>query len=210
MMLFCLGYVLENSLPPDHNGINRTKEINHMIGIVLSKMITYLGSDTKRIHHAMKVYSIACALWDEEAKAKGLTDSDERKETLLLAAILHDIGVHEAERKYDSNEGRFQELEGPPVAEAILEDSGADSRLSARVCYLVGHHHSYHLIDDLDFLILVEAEELVNLEEDYADTQTIFASRQITMKTEGAKKLLDSYILGFPAESKELCSCAGG
>lgn len=172
-----------------------------MIGSVLSKMITYLGSDTKRINHAMKVYSFTCALWEEEAKERGLSSSDERKETLLLAAILHDIGVHEAMRKYDSNDGRFQEMEGPTVAEEILEDCNIDPRLSARVCYLVGHHHSYHLIDDLDFQILVEAEELVNLEEDHADTRAIFAARRISMKTAGAQKILDSYLLGLPAEN---------
>ena len=112
-----------------------------MIGTVLSRMITYLGPDTKRIHHAMKVYSFSCALWEEEAKVQGLTSKDERKETLLLAAILHDIGVHEAVRKYDSNDGIYQEMEGPSVAEEILEECQADPRLSARVCYLVGHHH---------------------------------------------------------------------
>ena len=170
-----------------------------MIGTVLSRMITYLGSDTKRIHHAMKVYGFSCALWEEEAKARGLSNTDERKETLLLAAILHDIGIHEAERKYDSNDGIYQEMEGPAVAEALLEECHADPRLSARVCYLVGHHHSYHLIDDLDFQILVEAEELVNLEEDYADTRAILAARQISMKTAGAQKILDSYLLNIPA-----------
>ena len=172
-----------------------------MIGTVLSRMITYLGPDTKRIHHAMKVYSFSCALWEEEAKARGLSSTDERKETLLLAAILHDIGIHEAERKYDSNESIYQELEGPSVAEEILEECQADPRLSARVCYLVGHHHSYHLIDDLDFQILVEAEELVNLEEDYADTRAILAARQISMKSAGAQKILDSYLLAIPSEA---------
>jgi len=171
-----------------------------MIGTVLSKVIDYLGPDTKRIHHAMKVFSFSCALWDEEAKAKGLPETDERRETLLLAAILHDIGVHEAERKYNSNDSFYQEKEGPSVAQEILEECEADPRISARVCYLVGHHHSYHLIDDLDFQILVEAEELVNLEEDYADPQAILAARQITMKTAAAKKILDCYLMDAPAE----------
>jgi len=175
-----------------------------MIGTVLSKMIAYLGPDTKRINHAMKVYCFSCALWEEEAAARGLSKTDERKETLLLAAILHDIGIHEAERKYDSNDGKYQELEGPSVAEAILEASSANPRISARVCYLVGHHHTYNLIDDLDFQILVEAEELVNLEEDYADTQAICAARQISMRSAGAKRILDSYLLGAPSESAAL------
>ena len=179
-----------------------------MIGIVLCKMITYLGSDTKRIHHAMKVYSFASALWEQEAEERGISSMDERRDTLLMAAILHDIGIHEAERKYDSNDGRYQEMEGPSVAEGILEECDVDPRLSARICYLVGHHHTYNLIDDLDFQILVEAEELVNLEEDYADTHSILAARQISMKTAGAKKLLDSYLLGETAQTSPVHCCS--
>lgn len=180
-----------------------------MIGSVIARTIEYLGTDTKRISHAMKVYSFSLALWDEEALGKGLSDSDDRKKTLLYASVLHDIGVHEAVRKYDSNDGRFQELEGPSVAEEILEECGVSPRLSARVCYLVGHHHSYHLIDDLDFQILVEAEELVNLEEDQANLEAILAAREITMKTLGAKRILDSYLLGAAVEA-QLPLCAAG
>ena len=170
-----------------------------MIGTVLGKMIRYFGTDKKRINHAMKVYSFSYALWAEEAEDKNLSDTDMRKETLLLAAILHDIGVQEAIRKYDSNDGIYQEKEGPTIADKILLDSGVDNKIRARVCYLIGHHHSYHLIDDLDFQILVEAEELVNLEEDYTDKQAFLDAREITMKSAGAKKFLDSYLLGDDA-----------
>ena len=159
-----------------------------MIGMVMSKMIFYFGSDAKRIHHAMKVYCFSCALWDEEARTTGLSDSDERKNTLLLAAVLHDIGIQEAERKYNSSAGQFQEIEGPSIAEKILEECNADPRLSARVCYLVGHHHTYNLIDDLDFQILVEADLLVNLKEDKIDREAILSVREKFMKSDGAKK----------------------
>lgn len=165
-----------------------------MIGTVLCKMITYLGSDTKRIHHAMKVYSFSVALWEEEAREHGLSISDERRETLLLAAILHDIGIQEAERKYNSSEAKYQEKEGPSIAEEILGECGTDPRISARVCYLVGHHHTYQLIDDLDFQILVEADLLVNLEEDNRDRPAILSVRDKFMKTAGSKKLMDSYL----------------
>ncbi len=178
-----------------------------MIGTVMSQMITYFGSDKRRIHHAMKVYGFAAALWDEEAEARCLSDDDDRHQTLLLAAILHDIGVVEAEKKHDSNASRYQELEGPGVAEPILDACGIDPRTSARVCYLIGHHHSYHLIDDLDFEILTEAEELVNLEEDQLDLHTILTARGLSMRTAGSVKLLDSYLLKSQNERTiALCS----
>ena len=42
-----------------------------------------------------------------------------------------------------------------------------------RVCYLIGHHHTYSNIVGLDYQILVEADFLVNLYEDHADKQAI-------------------------------------
>ena len=166
-----------------------------MIGNVLNKMILYFGSDSVRIHHAMKVYCFAGALWEEEARAEGFADSDERRNTLLLAAILHDIGIHEAERKYHSTAGKFQEMEGPSIAEQILLECDVDPGLIARVCYLVGHHHTYGLIDDLDFQILVEADLFVNLEEEHAGKDAVLSVREKYMRSAGAKKLLDSYHL---------------
>jgi len=163
-----------------------------MIGAVLNKMILYFGSDARRIQHAMKVYCLACALWDEEIRAKGIPDSDRRKETLLFAAVLHDIGIHEAERKYKSSAGKFQEMEGPAIAEEILEECGADAQTIKRVSFLVGHHHTYNLIDNLDFQILVEADLLVNLEEDHLGRGAILSIREKHMKTAGSQKLLDS------------------
>jgi len=63
------------------------------------------------------------------------------------------------------------------------------------VCYLVGHHHTYNLIDDLDFQILVEADLLVNLEEDKIDRDAILSVREKFMKSASAKKILDILLL---------------
>ena len=40
---------------------------------------------------------------------------------VISAAILHDIGIHKAEEKYKSSAGNYQEIEGPPIAKAIME-----------------------------------------------------------------------------------------
>jgi HD superfamily phosphodiesterase len=165
-----------------------------MIGTVLNMMILFFGSDSKRIQHAMKVYCFAFALWEQEAREKLISDTDERKTVLLLAAILHDIGIQEAERKYGSSAGKFQETEGPPIAAQILSACDVEEKIIARVCYLIGHHHSYSMIDGLDFQILVEADLLVNLEEDKSGKQEIFSVRENFMKTAGAKELLESYL----------------
>lgn len=166
-----------------------------MIGLVMSRMIQYFGSDKRRIHHAMKVFGFSCALWSKAAEAQSLSSDDPRRESLLIAAILHDIGIPEAERVYGSSEGRYQEIEGPPIAETMLRELGADEDLIRRVSFLIGHHHTYAAIDDLDFRILVEADLFVNLEEEKLPRENIVKARDRFMSTHGAAELLEKYLL---------------
>lgn len=128
---------------------------------VLLGMVRYFGNDTRRISHAFKVLGFAGTI----AAGEGLSGKTEH--IIRLAAILHDIGIKDAERKYNSSAGHFQELEGPPIAEEIMKNCGIPAEISDRVCYLVGHHHSYNRIDGIDFQILVESDFLVNIEEGF-------------------------------------------
>ena len=93
---------------------------------------------------------------------------------LETAAILHDIGIKIAEEKYHCSTGSLQEKEGPAAARQMLTECGTYSdAVIDRVCYLIGHHHTYSNIVGLDYQILVEADFLVNLYEDHADKQAI-------------------------------------
>ncbi len=85
-------------------------------------------------------------------------------ESVRLAAVLHDIGALEAQRKHGSMAGPFQEQEGPPLARQILLQAGYPAGQVERVCYIVGHHHTPALIDGLDFQILYEADLLDSLQ----------------------------------------------
>ena len=68
----------------------------------------------------------------------------------------------------------MQEKEGPAAARQMLTECGTYSdAVIDRVCYLIGHHHTYSNIVGLDYQILVEADFLVNLYEDHADKQAI-------------------------------------
>lgn len=127
---------------------------------LIADMVSYNTGDPSRIQHAMKVYAFSNAIGKEE----GL--SSEMQLLLESAAVLHDIGIHESERKYGSSEGRYQELEGPPVARKILAKYDLPSDFVDRVCFLVGHHHTYKKIDGLDYQVLVEADFLVNVYDD--------------------------------------------
>ena len=48
----------------------------------------------------------------------------------------------------------------------MLAALGYEKTFIDKVCYLVGHHHTYGNIDTLPYRILVEADFLVNLYED--------------------------------------------
>ncbi len=63
---------------------------------VLQAMIAFDAGDAKRIQHFLKVYTYAALLGRQEGLPSAV------QQTLELAAILHDIGIHAAEAKYGS------------------------------------------------------------------------------------------------------------
>jgi len=157
-----------------------------MIHRVINSMVIYFQNDVGRINHALKVYGFAHAL----AGMEGL--SAEEKLVVDLAAVLHDIGIKEAERKYNSSAGKYQEIEGPPIAKGIMDECRVETEIANRVCYLIGNHHSYHKIDGLDFQILVEADFLVNIYEDEMSENAIESVRNKYFKTAGGIKLIET------------------
>jgi HD superfamily phosphodiesterase len=153
---------------------------------ILLRMIEYFGSDLRRINHTLKVYSFACAL-------SGGLDGGNR-DTLILAAIMHDIGIKNAELKYNSSSGEYQEIEGPPIAREILSSEGVAPDIIDRVCYLVGNHHSYDKISGTDFQLLVEADFLVNFYEDHLPSGTVRIIKDKYFKSpSGLRTVMDIY-----------------
>lgn len=150
---------------------------------LLDAMIAYDAADPKRIQHFLKVYQFAKLIGEEE----GL---DERTQHILeTAAIVHDIGIRPAEAKYGSCEGPLQEKEGEPEAERLLTQLGYEPEVTQRVAYLVGHHHTYSMIDGLDYRILVEADFLVNLYEDNAPMEAVKAAYEKMFVTDAGRKI---------------------
>jgi HD superfamily phosphodiesterase len=123
---------------------------------VRAAMEAYLGADKRRIEHALQVAGYARELL-------AYIDADEI--VTMAAAYLHDIGIPEAERKYGSCAGPYQEQEGPPVAREILNGLGAPEHFVSAVCSLIGSHHTPAAIDSPEFRILWDADALVNLAE---------------------------------------------
>ena len=120
-------------------------------------MIAYYGGDARRVLHFLAVYGFAKAIAEQEML------DDAVRELIEVAALTHDIGIKASIEKYGSYTASSQEEEGPHVARPLLESLGYSPELVDRVCYLIGHHHSYDSIDGVDYQILVEADFLVNI-----------------------------------------------
>lgn len=153
---------------------------------VYLKMIEYFKDDVKRINHAIKVFSFARFM----GRMEGLNLT---KQTILeIASILHDIGIKVCEEKYNSTAGHYQEIEGPIVAKDILADMEIDEKILERVLFLIGSHHSYHKVDDIDFQILIEADFIVNIFEDGLEKDAISSIKEKYFRTKTGIKLIES------------------
>jgi HD domain. len=154
---------------------------------LLRAMISYDKADPRRIHHFLKVYEFAHIICEGE---KVDTMTQQITET---AAIVHDIGIHLSEEKYGSSSGEHQEQEGPAEANKMLSDLYYADNIIDRVCWLVGHHHTYTNIQQTDHQILVEADFLVNLYEDFPDgdkrREAADAAYKTIFRTETGKQL---------------------
>ncbi|URZ02956.1 hypothetical protein CLAUR_029900 [Clostridium felsineum] len=93
-----------------------------IVSDVIKEMILYFDGDVRRINHALKVYSFSKTISELEKLS-----ADDFK-ILEVAAILHDIGIKESEKKYNSSAGNYQELEGPPVAKKLLDKFNRECR----------------------------------------------------------------------------------
>lgn len=141
-------------------------------------MMKYYSGGPHQIQHFIKVHSFARLIGLEEKIAC------DALEILEIAAIVHDIGIKPAMAKYGSGSGKYQELEGPPAAGAMLKGLGYPQRVIDRVCYLVGHHHSYKNIDGLDYQILVEADFLVNIFDNEMSEEAVLSTVNKIFRTE--------------------------
>lgn len=133
--------------------------------------------------HLLKVYGFARTI----ALLEGM--APDALHTLEIAALMHDIGIKYCLDTYGKCTGKMQEEEGPPLARAILREYSVDEATTERVCYLIGHHHTYTDIDGLDYQILVEADFLVNLFEGGADDAAKAAALRSIFRTGAGKRL---------------------
>ena len=148
---------------------------------VREEMEDVFGEDSKRINHAMRVTGYASELLKKEMG---------EREIVLCAALLHDIGILAAEKKYGSAGGHYQEREGPPIARQILKELGYDNGMIEEICGIIGNHHSPGKIDSINFKIVYDADWLVNLpDETDSDKEKISRMIEKVFLTETGREL---------------------
>jgi HD superfamily phosphodiesterase len=154
-------------------------------GKILEAMIDYYAGDVRRINHFIKVYGFAKTI----GEAEGL---DARTQEILeIAALTHDIGIKNSEKKYNSSAGNYQQIEGPPEAKSLLEKLDIPADIIERVCWLIAHHHTYTDITGSDYQILVEADFLVNAYEDEMSESAIKSVKDKIFRTETGRLILE-------------------
>ena len=154
---------------------------------VVRRMVLFDKGDARRIQHFLKVYMFAALI----GKMEGLPP--EQQDILEIAAILHDIGIIPAEKKYGTSNGKLQEQEGPAYARALLQEAGGyQPELIDRVCFLIAHHHTYEGVDGPDWQILLEADFLVNSFEKNMPEEAIKKMRSRVFRTGSGIAMLDN------------------
>ena len=157
-----------------------------MIQSIINEMIKYDSGDVLRIQHFIKVYTFSHMIGELEGM------SGESLEILDIASILHDIGIHPAEKRYGNCMGKYQEELGPDEARKLLAPFNLDDRIVDRVCFLIGHHHTYDQVDGLDYQILLEADFLVNSFEDSLNKDAVMTFRDKVFKTKTGINVLNT------------------
>ena len=156
---------------------------NSISKVTLAMMQKNCG-DIRRIEHTLKVFAYAQQLGIAES-----LDTQTLK-VLELTALLHDIGIHVAEKKYGVSSAHHQEVEGPPVAHEILTSLNFKPEVVERICFIISKHHTFTAVDGIDFQLLVEADFLVNSSEDHASDHQIINFAQNIFRTESGLMFL--------------------
>lgn len=116
---------------------------------LFNEMLRYYSGDALRSQHFTKVYTFSELIGENERLP------EDELEILTAAALVHDIGIRYAERLYCRSDGKLQEELRPPLAYEMLHKLGYDDSFIERVCFIVGHHHTYKGVDGTDWQILL-------------------------------------------------------
>lgn len=156
---------------------------------ITRKMVAYSNGNRQDVNHFLKVYAFAKTIGECEGLDRGA------QEILEIAAIVHDIACPLCREKYGNTNGKYQEREGPALVREFLADSGLPAASVDRIAWLVGHHHTLRDIGGPDHQILIEADYLVNADENGCSKENIENTLERVFRTETGRALLRAMYL---------------
>ncbi len=152
----------------------------------VTRMIERCEGSQYDICHFLKVWAYARNIGQQE----GLDETTQQ--TLEFAAIVHDIACPSLRKEYGSSPHDLQEKNGPPLVREFYKDAGMSEAMLERICFLVGHHHTFTGVDGPDYRILLEADFLVNAGEQEKYRKVTDRFRENVFRTKTGIALLES------------------
>lgn len=123
---------------------------------LIEEMKSYFGDKQGLIDHTMAVYGYANQLHKTEGGDPLVVKA---------GALYHDIGIPEARRVHGSSAGKYQEIEGPPIAREILNELNVAPESVDHICRIIANHHTAQdeaTVNTIEFQIVWDADGLVN------------------------------------------------
>ena len=145
----CLG-----TLPEEFIG-SRDNFLKDKVAVEIKR---FYKTDFKQISRVSRIAHHAEKIGKEEGANLGI---------ILCAAYLNDIGLKQAEQKYDSREPDAVKKESLEIAAEILTRLGADTQVLEEVCRLIQIHGTADAHNVLESLILSDAQQTALLEEEH-------------------------------------------
>jgi beta-glucanase (GH16 family) len=93
--------------------------------------------------------------------------------TIKAAALLHDVGIPKAKQVHGSSAGKYQEIEGPPIARDILTTLDVDAERIDHICRIIANHHTASdagTVATPEFKAVWDADWMVNFPGRYRNT----------------------------------------
>jgi putative nucleotidyltransferase with HDIG domain len=135
-------------------GVSVGRQISAIRDKLIDEMKKVFAGDQRRIEHTLGVLDYAERIQAEEGGDAMVVKA---------AAILHDIGIAQAERKYGSSAAKYHQIEGPIMARGILAKYDLDKADVEHICRIIASHHTGKDIDTIEFNIVWDADRLINV-----------------------------------------------
>ena len=163
-------------------GVSTAGNISIIRDKLIDEMKKVFDKDQKHIEHTLAVLNYA----EQIQAAEGGNPL-----VVKAAAILHDIGICQAERKYGSAAGKYRQIEGPPIAEEILKNYSLAAEAVEHICSIIANHHSAGDIDTVESKCVWDADWLVNIPEilKKTDEQNLQKTINETFKTQKGREM---------------------